>query len=109
MVKSSETTSFADQSTSVIMLNLKPGPNLILDVDSSQYNETLRLMIECLRYNPLAQALKMAESIPLVHLSKAYLSVRYIHANRIITFKVATNRSSMNKACFGRMLGLDSS
>ncbi|CAI9303759.1 unnamed protein product [Lactuca saligna] len=73
MAGSSETTSFADQSASLMMLNVKPHQNLTLDIDSSRYPEALRPMIECLRFSPLAQALTMAESVPLVHLSKARL------------------------------------
>ncbi|CAI9290477.1 unnamed protein product [Lactuca saligna] len=65
MAGSSETTSFADQSTSVVMLSIKPSQNLILDVNSSRYHEVLRLMIECLTFSSLGQALTMAESFPL--------------------------------------------
>lgn len=109
MAWSSATASLADQSTFVILLNLKPGQNIILDLDSSLYNETLRLMIECLRFSPLAQALTMAESFPLVHLSKAYSSITYIQDDDIITYKIATSRTSINKPRFRRMLVLDSS
>ncbi|CAI9263712.1 unnamed protein product [Lactuca saligna] len=107
MAGSSETTSSADQSTSFIMLNLKPCQNHILDLDSSRYNEPLRPMVECLRYSPLAQALIMVESIPLVHLSKAYSSATYIKVDGVITFKVATNMTSINKAYLCRMLGIE--
>ncbi|CAI9285112.1 unnamed protein product [Lactuca saligna] len=72
MVGSSKTVAFADQSSTMVMLNVKPWQNLILSLTASRYNEALRPMIECLRFSPLAQALTMEESIPLVHLSKAY-------------------------------------
>lgn len=51
----------------------------------------------------------MAEFIPLVHLSKTYSSAAYIQVDGLITFDVATNKTSISKACFCRMLGLDSS
>lgn len=51
----------------------------------------------------------MAELIPLVHLSKTYSSAAYIQVDGLITFDVATNKTSISKACFCRMLGLDSS
>ena len=109
MAGPSKNTSFAGQSTSVIMLNLKPGQDLILDLGLSRYNETLRLMIWCLRYSPLSQALTMAILIPLVHLFKAYSFATYIRADGIITFEVATNRTPINKARLYKMLLLDSS
>lgn len=80
------------------MLNLKPDQNLILDLDSTRYIETLRLMIKCLRLSPLAQAITMVEFVPQVDLSKAYSSATYIQADGLITFEVATNRTSINKA-----------
>ncbi|CAI9283282.1 unnamed protein product [Lactuca saligna] len=91
------------------MLNLNPDQNLILDLDSTRYNETLRPMIECLKYSPLAQALTMVESIPMVHLSKAYSFATYIQAYEIIISEVAMSRTSINKARFCKMIGLDSS
>lgn len=38
---STETTSLADKSTSMIMLNMKPSQDLIIDLESSRYNEAL--------------------------------------------------------------------
>ena len=66
-------------------------------------------MIECLRFSPWAQALTMAESVPVVHLSKSYSFATYIQADGIITFEVATNRTPINKARLYKMLLLDSS
>ncbi|CAI9297936.1 unnamed protein product [Lactuca saligna] len=44
-------------------------------------------MIECLKFSPLAQALTMAEFVPLVHHSKAYSSTIYNKAEDIIHFE----------------------
>ncbi|CAI9296681.1 unnamed protein product [Lactuca saligna] len=94
MTASTHITSFADQSTSMIMLNIKLGQNLILDLDASCYNELLYPMIECLRYSPLVQALTMAYSLPLVHLSKAYSSVNYSQSEELIHFEILWRCSS---------------
>ncbi|CAI9297631.1 unnamed protein product [Lactuca saligna] len=45
MAGSLETTSFVDQSTSIVILNIKPSQNLILDMESSRYHEILRTSI----------------------------------------------------------------
>lgn len=105
MVGSSETTSFSDQFASMMMLNVKPQQNLTLDIDSSRYPEALRPMIECLRFSPLAQALTMAKSVPLVHLSKAYSTANYNQAEGVITFEVASHKTSISKSRFCRRLG----
>ncbi|CAI9294353.1 unnamed protein product [Lactuca saligna] len=91
------------------MMNLNPSQNLILDLDSSRYNDPLKLMIECLWFSPIAQALTMAYTIPLVYLSKVYSCATYTQADGIITFEVTTNKTLINKARFCRMLWLDSS
>lgn len=108
MTKLSKTTSFADQSASIIMLNVKPKQNIILDLDSSHYNETLRPMIKCLWFSPLVQAFTIAESVPLVHLSKAYLSANYSQSKGVIHFEVASHNTSISKSRFCRILGLAS-
>ena len=82
MVVSSDTTSFVDQSTSVFLLNMNTGQNLILDLTASRYNEALKPMIECLYFSPLAPALTMAEYVRLHHLSKAYTSTPYVDIYR---------------------------
>ncbi|CAI9302534.1 unnamed protein product [Lactuca saligna] len=105
MAGSSKTASFSYQSTSMVMLNVKPGQNMILDLTASRYNEALRPMVECLRFSPLAQALTMAESIPLIHLSNAYSSTSFIQANDVITFEVASCKISITKDLFYRILG----
>lgn len=97
MVGSSDTTSLANQSASVMMLNVKPHQNLTLDLDSSRYSEALHLMIECLRFSPLAQALTMEKCVPLVHLSKAYSSTKYSQADGVITFEVASRKTRLQK------------
>ena len=74
MASSSKHVSFADQLASLIMLNVKNGQNMIIDIDSSTYDKFLRPIIECLKFSTLARALTMAKSVPLVHLSKAYSS-----------------------------------
>ncbi|CAI9275026.1 unnamed protein product [Lactuca saligna] len=109
MAGSSETTSFADQSTSVVMLNVKPSQNLILDLTASCYNESLRSIIECLHFSPLDQALTMVESISLIHLSKAFSTLSYVLADDVINFEIDSKKSSINKARFCRMLGFGTS
>ncbi|CAI9264564.1 unnamed protein product [Lactuca saligna] len=108
MEGSSDTTSFVDQSTSVLLLNVKSGQNLILDLTASRYNEALKPMIECMRFSPLAQALTMVESIPLLHLSKAYTFVSYLLANGVINFEFDSRKTSISKSQFSRILGFDS-
>ena len=108
MTGSSKTTSFADQSTSVLRLNVKQGQNLILDLTSLCYNEAQRPMIECLRCSPLAQALTMPESITLIHLSNLYSSVSYVLVGDVINFKVDSRKTSTSKSRFYRVLGYDS-
>ncbi|CAI9287503.1 unnamed protein product [Lactuca saligna] len=90
MEGSSEHISFADQSASIIMLAVKHGQNMILDLDPLRYNEFLRPIIEYLKFSPLSQALTMVES---VHLSKTYLSAIYNKADDIIHFEVASHKT----------------
>ncbi|CAI9274164.1 unnamed protein product [Lactuca saligna] len=87
-----------------MMLNVKSHQNLTLDLDSSQYTEALRLRIECMRFSPLAQALTVAECVPLVHLSKAYFATNYSQTDGVITFEVAPHKTSNSKARFCRCL-----
>ncbi|CAI9303118.1 unnamed protein product [Lactuca saligna] len=101
-----ENISFTDQSSFVIMLTAKHDQNLILDLDSSCYSEALRPMIECLKFTPLTQALTMEESVPLVHLLKAYSSAIYNKAEDIIHFEVVYHNTSITKPHFSKLLGL---
>ncbi|CAI9279860.1 unnamed protein product [Lactuca saligna] len=89
------------------MLNIKLKQNLILDLESSRYNEDLGPMIECLRFSSLAQALTMAESVPLVHLSKAYLSANYSKYDGLIQFEDSWNGlfTLLFKSFFKRVVG----
>lgn len=98
MVGSSKTASFPDQSTSVVMLNVKPGQNLILDLTASCYIDVLLPMIECLRFSRLAKALTMAKSIPLIHLSKVFSTISYVLADDSINFEVDSRKTSITKA-----------
>ncbi|CAI9284730.1 unnamed protein product [Lactuca saligna] len=109
MVVSSETASFAYQSTTVVMLNMKPSQNLILDHTASCYNEALRPMVECLCVSPLAQALTMAKFVPLIHLSKAYFSASFVQVDDVIHFEVASCNTFITKALLCRMLRFGSS
>ncbi|CAI9272962.1 unnamed protein product [Lactuca saligna] len=92
MVGSSEHILFDDESASVIMLNMKHNQNMILDLDSSRYNEVFRLIIECLKFSPLAQALTITEYVPLIHHHKAYSSAIYNKADDIIHFEFASHK-----------------
>ncbi|CAI9297226.1 unnamed protein product [Lactuca saligna] len=109
MAGSSETTLFTDQSTSVITLNVKPGHNLILDLTASCYNEALRPMIGCFHFSPLAQALTMEKSIPLIHLLKALSTTSYVPSNDAVNFEVDSQKIAITKAQFCRMLGIGGS
>ncbi|CAI9264868.1 unnamed protein product [Lactuca saligna] len=100
MARSSKTALFADQSASFIMLNMNPNWNLTIDLDSPCYSEALGLMIVCLKFLPLAQALTMADSIPLVHLSKAYSFAMYNNVYDIIHLKVASHKTSITRPHF---------
>lgn len=108
MATSSETTSHAGQTASSVMLNIKPNQNLTLDLNSSQYSRALKPMIECLQYSRLAQALTMAESVPLIHLSRAYLSAIYNPNEGVITFDIDSNKTSVSKTRLCRMLEFSS-
>lgn len=79
-----------------------------LDLDSSRYSDVLKVMIKCLSYSPLAQALIIFESVPLVHLSKAYSSSNYSQIECSIDFEIDSNITSISKARFSRMLGFSS-
>ncbi|CAH1451329.1 unnamed protein product [Lactuca virosa] len=65
-------------------------------------------MIECLHLSPLAQALTMAESVPLVHLLKTYAYTSYVLADDVINFEVYSRKTSISKSRFCRILGFDS-
>ncbi|CAH1437860.1 unnamed protein product [Lactuca virosa] len=105
MAASSETPSVAKQTASTVMLNIKPNQNLALDLDSSKYVDSLNSMVERLRYSPLAQALTMAESVPLVHLSKAFSTTNYKQSEVMITFEIDSHKTSISKSRFCRLLG----
>lgn len=51
----------------------------------------------------------MVESVPLVHLSKAYSSAIYNKIDEVIHFKVASHTTSITKRHFTRLLGIASS
>lgn len=91
-----------------MMLNVMPRENLTSDLDSSCYNEALRSMIECLRFSPLAQALTMAESILMVHFSKAYSFAIYSQLDGVVHFEVTSHKSLISNACFCILLGFAS-
>lgn len=91
-----------DQST---LLNIKANQNLILDLYSSKYAVSLQPMIECLRLSPLATTLTMAKNVPLVHLSKAFLIATYQEGEAVITFEIDTQKTSISKSRFSRLLG----
>ena len=50
----------------------------------------------------------MVESVPLVHLSKAYSSAIYCQQDGVIHFEVASHKSSISKARFCKLLGFAS-
>ncbi|CAI9294040.1 unnamed protein product [Lactuca saligna] len=88
------------------MLVVKHGQNMIIDLDSSRYYEVLCLIIECLKFSPLAQALTMANFGPLVHLSKSYSSTIYRIVKYVIQFEVASHKTSITKPDFSKLLVL---
>lgn len=108
MANSTETLFLAEQTTSSVMLNIKPNQNLILDLDSPKYTYSLKSMIECLHYSPLVQALTMAENVPMVRLSKAFSTATYQHCEAMITLEVGSHKSLISKARFSKILGFSS-
>ncbi|CAI9272354.1 unnamed protein product [Lactuca saligna] len=62
-------------------------------------------MIEYLRFLPLDQALTIAESIPLIHLSKEFSTAYYVLVDKVINFEVNSRKTSITKARFCKMLG----
>ena len=81
--------SFAYQSTSVIMLVVKPNQNLIIDLDASRYNTQIRPLIEYLKYSPLMKALTMSKYAPLLSTTK---------------FEVSNYKTSITKPNFCKFL-----
>lgn len=55
MATSSETPFVAEQTGSKVMLNTKPNQNLSLDLDSSTYGDSVKSLIERIRYSPLVK------------------------------------------------------
>ncbi|CAI9276274.1 unnamed protein product [Lactuca saligna] len=78
---------------------------MIIDLDSSRY-KVLRPIIECLKFSQLAQALTMAEYVPLVHLSRAYSSSIYNKVDDVIHFEVASHNTSIKKSHFSKLVRL---
>lgn len=109
MAGSSENVLFANQSTSVIMLSIKLNQNMIIDLDASRYNELIRPMIDCLKFSTLIKALTLAETVPLVHLSKAFSTAIYIKSDDVINFEVANHKTSISKPHLCKLLGLTTS
>lgn len=101
-----ENVSFIDQSASVIMLNIKPNQNLIVDLDESHYNALIKHLIECLRFSPLMKVMTMHEDVSLMHLSKAYSTAIYNKTEEIINFEVSSHKTSITKSNFCKLLGL---
>ncbi|CAI9280418.1 unnamed protein product [Lactuca saligna] len=69
-----------------ILLGIKANQNLILDHDPSKYEAFLQLLINCLKYSPLATALSKTQNVLLALLSRAYSIARYerVHHNYYI-------------------------
>ncbi|KAI3790563.1 hypothetical protein L2E82_03685 [Cichorium intybus] len=86
------------------MLTVKPNQNMIVDLESSRYNELLRPMVECLKYSRISKALTKSESVPVVHLSSAYSSAVYNKKDEIINFEVASHKTSISKSRFFKLL-----
>ena len=66
-------------------------------------------MAECLRFLPLAQALTMAESIPLIHLSKVFSIASFVLADDVINFEVESRKTFLTKDQLCIMLGFGTS
>ncbi|CAI9271278.1 unnamed protein product [Lactuca saligna] len=109
MADSSETPFVFKQTGSTMMLNIKANQNPILDLKSSRYSDDLNPIIECLKYSPIAQALTMAETMSMVHLSKAYFSAFYNQNEGVINFESDSHKTSISKTQFCRLLGFSSS
>lgn len=103
---SSGNVSLANQSTSVIMLNVKSNQNLIIDLDASRYNALIIPLIEWLKFSPLMKALTMYEVVPLVYLSNAFSTTIYNKSKDVINFEISNNKTSILKANFCKLLGL---
>lgn len=103
---SSEIVSFEDQSSSVIISNIKATQNLIVDLDASRYNALIKPLIECLRFSPLMKVMTMYEDVPLIHLSKAYSMSIYNKYDEIVSYEVSSHKTSISKANFCKFEGL---
>ncbi|CAI9303000.1 unnamed protein product [Lactuca saligna] len=88
------------------MLNIKPNQNLIVDLNISHYNAVIKPLIECLRFSPLMKAMTMYEVVLLVHFSKAYSTTIYNKIGEIINFEVSSQKTSIRKTSFCKLLGL---
>ncbi|CAI9264710.1 unnamed protein product [Lactuca saligna] len=62
-----------------------------------------------MRHSLVDHALSMIENVPLIHLSKAFSTARYLESGSIITFEVGTQQTSITKAGFSQLLGFPAS
>lgn len=91
------------------MLSVKPNRNMIIDLDASLYDELIQPMIDGLKCSPLMKELTIEETIPLVHLSKAFSTAIYNKMDDVIKFEVANHKTSISKLQFCKILGLSTS
>ncbi|KAI3505833.1 hypothetical protein L1887_28119 [Cichorium endivia] len=94
-----------DNTSSTLMLKIKANQNMIIDLNSSHYNEPIRPMIECLKFSRISKALTKSASVPLVHLYSAYSSAFYNKTEEIVTFEVGSVKTQISKSRFGKLLG----
>ncbi|CAI9284233.1 unnamed protein product [Lactuca saligna] len=106
MASSSEIPSIVEQMAQSTLLNIKANQNLILDLEHTKYDIFLQPLIDFLSYSPLVITLMKIENIPLVHLSKAYLTASYEQGEDMITFEVENKKTQITKPRFCNLLGL---
>ncbi|KAI3510706.1 hypothetical protein L1887_17839 [Cichorium endivia] len=94
-----------DNTSSTLMLKIKANQNMIINLNSSHYNEPIRPMIECLKLSRISKALPESAPVPLVHLYSTYSSAFYNKTEEIVTFEVGSVKTQISKSRFGKLLG----
>ncbi|KAI3510617.1 hypothetical protein L1887_17749 [Cichorium endivia] len=94
-----------DNTSSTLMLKIKGNQTLIIDLNSSHYSETVRPMIECLKFSPIATALTASATVPISLLSAAYSTAFYNKAEEHVSFEVGSIKTKISKSRFSKLLG----
>ena len=107
MAGSFETPSVQEQTGQSSLLTIKPHQNLILDLDPLKYDSFMLSIVEFSKYSLLFKALNMFKIFPMSLLSRAYSSSCCIKEEKRSVFEVLDKKTSITKAQFFSLLGLE--